>query len=251
VTVYRTTFDLPVYLERGREQIISCPVYDESSTLAAPDAADTVSVLRPDGTALVDAQTIAVVGSTATYTLTPAASETLAEGWQVVWNLTIGTDSQRAYKVDAALVRQVLHPMVTDAHLTQRHPELVDLYPEGSTSFDGAISAAWTSIQIRLLQSGRRPYLVLSPWSLHEPLILLSLGYVFRALSTYTVGGDRYSDLSATYLKAYEDAWAQVNLTYDSDGDGHPDEGEQGQSGHPVIFLSNSPRSAFWGDFDG
>ena len=251
MALYRADLTLPVYLERGRQHTISLPVYDEAGSLVAPDAADTVSVLRPDGTALVDAQTITVSGSIATYAVTATSSETLGEGWQVVWDLTFGSETQRAYKVDAAVVRQHLYLTVANVHLLQRHPELADLYPENETSWDDAISAAWTTARIRLLQNGRRPYLVLSPWALHEAVLCLALANVFRTCSTYTDQEARYTALAAEYQERWRHEWDQVKLTYDNNNDGTPDEGEQGTAAPAVTFLSAPPASAFWDDFEG
>lgn len=245
-TAHHTTTTMPVYLVRGRATVISFPLYDTDGDLAAPDAGDTVSVLRPDGTALVDAQTITVTGSIATYTVTPTASEDLGEGWQVVWNLTAGSEAQIAYKQDAAVVRQALYCTVTNGDLLTEHPELVDLYPSGATSWMPQILAAFDDVQRWLLQNGKRPYLVLSPHALHEATRCQALAKVFRSCSTYTVDSARYSELAAEYARAAKEAWGNVSLTYDFDGDGDPDTDEQATGAEPVLFLSDTP--AWWVD---
>ena len=64
---------------------------------------------------------------------------------------------------------------------------------------------------------------------------------VFRSCSTYTTDGARYAALAAEHEQAGRQALEDVQLTYDVDGDGDPDVGEQHQAGESLLFTSDPP----------
>jgi hypothetical protein len=212
-----------------------------------------VTVFRPDTTKLVDNQTVTVTSSVATYpiaALTLPSTENLGEGWMVQWDLYLGAAlTYRQFRVDAALIRTKLWPSASNIDLLDRHPELASQYPYGESSWDKVINSAWQSIELRLLESGRRPYLIMNPWGLRESLVLLSLARVFRSLSTFTPGTGKYVELATEYMKEYEKEWDRVKLTIDWSNEGYPDPADQGQAASPVVFLSNSPVWPWGGNY--
>jgi hypothetical protein len=84
-TRYAPSRRAALLIVRAVAQTLSAPVrHGASGALQAP-VSGTVTILRPDLTALVSGAVVTVTSSTATYSVTPAASETLGEGWTVQW----------------------------------------------------------------------------------------------------------------------------------------------------------------------
>lgn len=243
----RHTVRLPLqdHLERGVDSTISAPIYLDGA-LVAPDADGTVSVYDANNTAVVDAQTVTISGSIASYVVTAAttASLTLGESWRVEWDLYITASSTSLTPVnDAALVRRILRPAISDVDLHRRVPALDPTDNAPITSFDNYqdfLDEAWTMISDRLIRKGERPYLVMSPGSLREAHLQLTLGLIYDDLVVRAENPDY--DTSATRAhKRYELAWGAISFVYDRDRDGRPDIGEDGTAkrrGQPPVFLS-------------
>lgn len=240
---YQPRIELPAEYVRGSEKTAELAVYLDS-VLTAPSAG-TFSLRRPDGTLAVDGEAVTVVSSVATRAVTLATTESLGEGWQEEWTLTLDGVDVIFYR-DAAVVLREYRNVVTTADLLRRHQDLANQYPEGSTTFEDALSEAWVKVALYLIQQGRRPYLIVNPWTLREPTLLWALCFAFRAASTFTGEGSRFSFFADKYEQDAMRALEDMVLTYDDDGNNQPDEAEQGQSAASVLFLSNPPRGAFW-----
>ena len=109
------------------------------------------------------------------------------------------------------------------------------LYPSGETSWDAAITSAWDTLNTRLIQTGKRPDLILSPDALFEAHLVLSLARAFRTCSTYTAAGARYVELADKYEAQFDSEWNRIQLFIDR-GDGQPS--EQPVAAEPVVFLT-------------
>jgi hypothetical protein len=114
--------------------------------------------------------------------------------------------------------------------LLETHPAL-STYRGSASSHDAAIRAAWTWTERRLIQAGRRPWLVLSSDALHEVTLYRALATVLRDLSLNVGEPERFLALADHYdYEAAEGdtrpagqaqlAWNRLRLTYDTDGDG-------------------------------
>lgn len=235
----RPRVTLPAYFLRGGTTVAELPVYVDS-TLTAPSAGGTFSLVRPDGTKAVDTQTVTITASVATYSVTLASTETPGEGWACVWSLTVGGVAY-TFRQDAACVLTVYRCGVSTVDLERRHPELAGQYPTGHTNWEPAIEEADLTVQRYLMEKGRRPCLILSPWSTHRPTQLYALAYAFRMCVTYSTENSRFQALADKYEAEARLALESMVLTYDENEDAHPDASEQGQTGSPVIFLSAPP----------
>jgi hypothetical protein len=157
----------PYLLERGAEQTIEAPIrYGSAGSLVAPDSG-TITINRPDGTAFVSAAAVVVSSSTATYTLTPAAAETLGAGWDVLWTLTFSGVVYPVFRQSAYLVEYVPPNVISAQDLYTRVPELQHRIPQAQDATDRGgsgegwqpqINEAYYELIRRLLDDGREPW---------------------------------------------------------------------------------------------
>ena len=244
-TTYKPQFRLPEFIERGRNQVIQCPVYLDDA-LAAPSSG-TVSVYDPVGTAAVDAQTVTISNSIAQYTVTTthiAATVELKEGWRVEWSLTMPDSVVHVFRNAAAVVRRRLYPVITDGDLTDLHSNLDDLLDSDRTHWGPVLDAACVRIQRRLIQAGNRPYLVMDPWALADVHRYLTLHIVFEDLAASTGVDGRYAELSDRYEDRYERSWSALSFAYDADKDGQADSTQDRRAGSPTLWTNAPNRSA-------
>jgi hypothetical protein len=220
-TVYSARFRSTETIERGRTQTITCPTSRAGAT--ATPTSGTVSISRPDGTALVAAQAV-TVATIATFSLPGATTtaEALGEGWLIEWALVMPDSVTHTFRQDAALCRRTLYPVISQDDLTQRHSDLPALLG-ASASYQPYIDEGFFSICTRLVGAGRRPYLVIQPSALRDAHLMLALHLVFLDYSTSAGDGGRWQALAAHYLASYEQAYGQLRFTYDEDDSNRPD----------------------------
>lgn len=222
---YSARFMLPELIERGRDELIKCPVYYDGA-LAAPSAG-TVSLYKPDNTKAVDGATVTISGSVAQYTISTAtlSGETLGEGWRVEWSLTMPDSVDHLFRNTAALVRGRLYMPITDDDLIR---VVSGLDPSSSTALSSVanwqsyISEAWLTIELRLINQGNRPNLILDPSALREASLALTLALIFDDLSTRL--NEAYETRAAKYRDQFEGAWGRLRFDYDTDDDGTADQ---------------------------
>ena len=239
---YQPQTPLPARLVREVATVSELPVYVDS-VLTAP-ASGTYTLTRPDGSKAVDAQSVTIASSVATYSVTLGASEIVGDGWQETWVLTFGSTPRPFYR-DAGCVLRAYPCVISTADCLQRHPELANQYPQGDSTAEKFVDEAQISVALWLLQQGRDPWLVVSPYSFREPQLLWALCFWFRALATYAGDASRFQFYADKYEADAKAALAAMRLTYDEDKDNQPDVGEAGQGAGAVLFLSSPPAFGF------
>lgn len=214
-TLYTARFRSGDTIERGRNQDLTCPIY-RAGALVAP-LSGTVSIYKADQTALVNAASVSIVGSVATYVLTGAATSALSleEGWLIEWTLQMSATVQNTFRNDAALVRRSLYPVITDSDLFRRHSDLPALLATGTTSYQDYIDEAYATLVNRITSQGRRPYLIIQPSALRDVHLALTLQLIFLDFQTSAGEGGRWQALAEHYGRAYTEAWSQLRFTYD------------------------------------
>lgn len=236
---YRSRFETPTLIERGRSQTLQCRVYAATGGGLAAPASGTVTIYDQGNTATVSAAAVTVTGSIATYVYAPSSTLTLSDGWRIEWALTMGDGNVHTFRNEGALVRCVPHPNVTEADIYQRCSAL---NPSGnapittSTDMADQIDAAHVIISNRLLNAGNRINLILSPSSLREVLILLVLALKFEDMRTRL--NVAYAELAADYRNQFEAEWGRVRLVYDAGDDGAAD-GRGRKSGSSSVWLTS------------
>jgi len=226
-TTYRSARILaPDLLVREAPNVLTCPVY-QSGALVAPTSG-TVTVYRPDGTAIIDAQSVTITGSIATYTISAAtlpSTESLGLLWMVVWALNFASaPTVETYRNDAALIRYALYPTLTDADL---YRVVSSLDPSGSTpittetTWQDKRDLAWGEMIGTIIESGERPDLITTPSALHRAQRELTLALIFDDLSSRL--NPAYATMADKYRRQYKDALKSLSYGVDSDNDGRQD----------------------------
>lgn len=214
-TLYTARFRSGEEIERGRSQVITCPIY-RTGALVAP-ISGTVSIYKADATAIVNAAPVVITGSVATFTVMAGTTSSLQleAGWLIEWTLVMTASVTNTFRNDASLVRRTLYPVVTDADLLRRHSDLTALLAAGTTSYQDYLDEAWATIVNRVTAQGRRPYLVIQPSALRDVHLALTLQLIFVDFQTSAGEGGRWQALAEHYGRMYTDAWAQLRFSYD------------------------------------
>lgn len=224
----RARLPLPDMLERGALNTLRCPLSDANGALTPTGS--TVTITDRAGTVHVSAAAATITASVPTYAYTPASTLQLGEGWIVEWSHTTTEYGVVGIRNDAMLVRRRLTCPISVDDLWQLEPSL---QPSGSdpqtsmtsTDFDAKVDEAWVQIQSRLLQAGKRPYLVIGSGALREVVQYATLAIVFRGLETRLPNA--YTEKAGKYHALLEEAWTRARLTYDETDDGKSDEGRR------------------------
>ena len=238
-TLFRIHAPTPEFLVRGQANAIEAKVYDESGTLIAPDSG-TVSIFDASNVKVIDAAAVTVAADISTYTVSASDlpdSKTLGDGWRIEWDLVISGDPAVKFVRAAALVRSNLFPTVVSSDLEARHQNLSRLIATGNDA-DDFITAAWEVLLRMLLKAGRMPYLILSPFALHDALVFKSLELIFR--DGHAAAGDgKYSELAEDYQNMFAVEWSSVSFDYDSSQDGQADSDEK--AGAESVIYTGGP----------
>ena len=228
----------PYLLERAATQTITAPIrYGSGGQLVTPDSG-TVTIRRPDGTDLVSDQPVAVSSSTATYTLAPAASETLGAGWDVLWTLTFSGVVYPTFRQSAYLVKYVPPNVISERDLYARVPELEHRVPQsqGSTDRGGSgegwqpqIDEAYFELIRRLLEDGQQPWNIREVTGYRDWLLTRALQL---CTGTISFGPDStWAQQSKQLHFDMQRVQARLRFQYDTD------DSSTRRSGSPVIRL--------------
>ncbi len=210
-------------IERGRDQVVTCPVY-AGATLTAP--ASGVCTVRAPSAATVSTGEVSVASSVAEYTIEAAdlASHGYGIGWSVEWVLTMPDGAVHTFREVAALCRVGSQPRVTPADLYRFEPYFDPAATNNVWTETGEEQCieAYLEIEHKLWSDQRRPWLVVSQAALRLVEIRIALRNCCEAMAstgreTYRIKADRYGALA-------NDAWAQVTLDYDQSEDGVADD---------------------------
>ena len=244
-TEYAPRFSIPEFIERGRDNKITAPIY-RSGALVAP-VSGTVSVYKADQTAVVNAAVVTIAASVASYTIPSAtlAPLVLEEGYLVEWSLAMPDGVTHVFRRDGALVRRRLYAVVSDIDLLRRHRDLSQLREAGVTSYQDYLDEAWCMVENRLISGGKRPYLVMSPAAFREAHVCLTLHLVWQDYATSAGDTSRYQQLADSYGQSYENAWQQLTFHYD-ETDENVVNVDRRNAGSPTLWLNSGSGGDLW-----
>ena len=224
-------------IERGRENTLRCPVYQNGS-LVAPDAGGTVIIYDQTNTVQLSS-VVTISGSIAQVAYTPAVTLALSTGWRIEWTLTINS-VVRVFRNEAALVRHRLYPCITGEDLFRLHPDLDPAHEasavEATRSHQPQIDEAFADVENRLLAMGNRPNLVMTPSAFREFLIYKALEIIWRFEASTAGENSNAERLEVKYEKKAETAWDRITFSYDDDDDGQAEEGSR-RNATPSVWL--------------
>ncbi len=214
-------------LRRGVEQTISAPIrYGPGGALVSPvEAESSITIERPDGTFLASGAAVVVSSSTATYTLTPDASEALNEGWTVYWSLAFDSgEPAEVFRHEAMLVEYHLFPVISERELYIREPELRYKVPQSQkpiakggdgTGWQPQIDDAYHWVIRTLIERGDRIWKCRSATGLRDAVEVLCLERCSKAVRQDTDG--MWREKAKGYGFDFRTAWAKVRLQYDDE----------------------------------
>jgi hypothetical protein len=239
---YRVQLELPRVVQIGRAASLTLPVVSDAG--GAQTASSGTLTLTIGGTTVLDAVAI-TVGPPASYSLLAATTESLApsESYTETWTLA-GVDR---FTHTGYLCRKAYFSHVTDATLQDIHPELLDLLPPGEVTAEKPRTAASKWLQRKLLNKGRRPWLVWDEWALVEPEQWYALG-LWASDAALRVSGAAASEYKAKALEYRDRAdreFEAVVFRYDADETGSIDP-EQVTTAAPAVLMVSAGRPNAW-----
>lgn len=236
---------LPDMIERGRLNLLTCPVTPTTTDAAATVTAATVQVLDADGAEIL-APTAANSLSPPSYAWTPAATLALGERWQVIWSLSVGS-AVHVVRRDAALVRVRLHCPITADDVYRVAPEWD---PNGTspataeTTISPWITEAWVQVQAELISRGNRPNLIIGAAELRECTLYLTLALRNEAAAARL--SPAYIEQADRYRRMVSQAWNRIRLVYaDADDAATSTDRRRGMPG--TLWLSGHGGRRFGG----
>ncbi len=247
-TIYQARFLLPDLIERDRTNTLQCPVYKDGA-LVSPSSG-TVSIFNASNEAVVSSASVTIGGSLASYALSAVtlSGRALEDGWRAEWALAMPDGQTHTFRNSAALVRARLYPVVTDLDLYRLHPDLnpsnAATVASSGDNYQAWIEESWVTLQLRLINAGNRPNLVMEPSALREYHLLATLELICRHFSTST-GQGKWMALAESYSTRAERAWDSLNFTYDADDDGQADSTRR-RSARAVTFLGGAESWREW-----
>ena len=229
-------------IERGRNNGITCPVYD-GATLTAPSSG-TCTVRTSDGT--ISSGAVTVVSSVAEYTITSASMANLdySDDVSVEWALVMPDGVTHTFRSEGAICRVAGQQRVTVADLYRLEPYLNPSSGGAVWSQSGVDQCieAHLEVETELWLAGRRPYLVVSQAALRRIELLTALRMCGEALST--TGRQTFIDKAQRYAEQVQRTKQQATLHYDTSGDGRIDDPEHRSSMRAGSYRLGSVRGS-------
>lgn len=208
----------------------------------------TFTLSDPNGTAIVDAQDVAVTAGVPSYTLATSFSDSNEApelNWREQWVLLIDGATE-TFEHDALLCRIAPERRVNEQNLYKHHSEWERFLPPGRASWDEVIDEAWEEMLRRLLGDLIIPHKLLNSWALVTCHTYWALHLAAVDFSTTETGRGKWSSLATRYEKRYEKEYDRLALKIDEDDDGLAEDPEALTSAVPELFLTAVPDIS-WG----
>lgn len=238
---YTVRFQSVDMLEREFGGVLCAPVY-YAGRLVEPDSAS-AEIFDKDGTQ-IGGTYVATITECVPYITVPAgdlSGYTCREDTIIQWTITI-TDADQVPQTVTIHPRNMLYlvkclpyPVVTDADMYRKHPDLCD-YRE---TYQDQIDEAWIQLNSDLCNMGNRAHMILTPAQLREPHLLRALGNAFASFDQY-IGTEEnsYRMLAKDYAKKYHEAMDSLSIVYDTDDDGKIECDDEKVKARRSIYLT-------------
>jgi hypothetical protein len=214
-------------IEKGRNNTITCPVYD-GAHLSTPTSG-TCTIRTTEG-----------------YTITSASMANLdySDDVSVEWALLMGDGVTHTFRSEGAICRVSGQQRVTVADLYRLEPYF-DPDSGGAVWSQSGVDQcieAHLEVETELWLAGRRPYLVVSQAALRRVELLTALRMCCEALST--TGRQTFIDKAQRYAEQLARTKQQATLHYDTSGDGRIDDPEHRSSMRAGSYRLGSVRGS-------
>lgn len=229
-------------IERGRDNTITCPVYN-GAMLSTPTSG-TCTVRTSEGVISQGSVTVGGAVHAAEYTITASSMSGLdySDDVTVEWALLMDDGVVHTFRSEGAICRVSGQQRVTPADLYRLEPYFDPDSAGAVWSQDGINQCieAHLEVETELWLAGRRPYLVVSQAALRRVELLTALRMCCEALST--TGRQTFIDKAQRYAEQLARTKQQATLHYDTDGDGRMDNPEHRSSMRAGSFRLGSVR---------
>lgn len=242
-TLYSVAFDTLPVIEKGVESLLTAPVYRDGA-LVEPVSA-TCAVYDASNTS-VSSGSATIVADVATYTVSAASttSRTPEEGWRIEWVITLGDGEVLRPAVEAVLALRRLRPVVSDVDLLRYHPALTRLRPPTEASYQDYLDATWRDIEAKLIASGKRPWLIISPQALRGYHICLTLSAIYRDFATSGPASNEWA-LADKYEAQAMGEWSSLVLNVADASTGQTQSGDAREGVQPSFWLGSGRRTGW------
>ena len=239
---YQVRQELTQLIERGTDTTLHCPLYLDGALVAPTSGINTTYIVYDEADEVVASGACTISSSIAELTIlgSTTSSLDLGAGWRIHWQLTVPGEAEPVLvRQEAALVRYRLRPAISDVDLIRRVPSLD---PSGSvpltsySDYQSFIEECDVDVQSRLLELGRRPWLVASPAALRQVWLYGTILLIFEDAFDHRPEDGLLVSVER-YRKLYDDAWRRARLTFDWDMDGDADSLERTGPRHGVVWL--------------
>ena len=240
--IYAARIAYPQYLERGRQQVVALPVYTDGGLAAPSSGTYTLQGLSEE---VVATGAIAVVGSIAQFTLeaTDLPDTTLlGQGYVELWALVMPDGTTRTFRRDAVVVRRALYPVLTDADLDAVYSDLARMRASALSSWQTFRDEAWKRILGRLESQGNLPNLIMTPWSLRE--VHLDLTLYLIALDQRRGNAEKWAHLAEHHKREFELGWRRLNF---KEADPNTDTARTDRQPAEGVVFGTVPPASSWG----
>jgi hypothetical protein len=109
--------------------------------------------------------------------------------------------------------------------------------PSTESSYQDYLDEAWATIESRLIMSGKRPWLILSPSALRDVHLFGTLSRIFRDLAPGGPGTAEW-ELAAEYDRKYESAWSQLTYPQAVESSGEAESLRRRRASQPTLWLA-------------
>lgn len=240
-TLYTARFNGPEILESGRINTITASIYRDGSLATLTQSGSTITIWDANNVKVVDAAAVTVTANVASYAVSAAVavSTSISDGWRFEWSLVIGGTTY-VFRRDGSLVYRRLYPVVTDADLLRSHTDLTTRRPSSETSYQDYLDEAWARIESKLVNTGKRPWLIMSPSALRDVLTYKTLELVFRDFATGGPGSAEWA-MMEKYEGLFAAAWGELTYPQASATDGAATDTTKRTSGSSTVWLGAAP----------
>lgn len=188
--------------------------------LIAPDSG-TISIIKPDGSALVSGAAVTVSSSIAQYDVTPSASETLGEGWEVRWSLVFSGVTYPVFRTSGILAEYVPANNVSAVDLYGLWPGLAERIPQSQgdtadggdgTGWQRQIDDAYYAFLRTILADARPAWLIVEGSGYYDWLLAAAYQRCVRAIDN--LAGDEVEQRRRDAFFGMQKAEAHIRLRF-------------------------------------
>lgn len=211
---------MPSLLAQGLTQLVEPLGLLKEADASEPVITDGTYVLTNSaGTTITTVTGITGTGYVDDVSVTLAADLPIGR-YRESFTLTLDSDTVLPIYREAWVTPVPLFPLVNTSVILRAHPQLTT-YPSGAASWETTIGLAWAETVRRAMRHSKG-WMTWDASALYLPHLYCTLEWVFRNEGTY--GESSWLSLAREYETRKHDAWRELRLALDTDGDGDLDD---------------------------